>query len=284
MSTESTLTSRVSPKPMIWGAALAFFLLMYLPLYIRASGGLWEREEHAHGPMILMIALYLFWQLRHELLKLDQPKHARVGWLALCVGALGLCLGRVLDFSILEFSSQLFSAFGILLLTGGWPAVRRAWFPLLFLIFMIPLPGIFVDSVTGVLKQWVSVIAEHLLVVMGYPVGRAGVTLVVGPYQLLVADACSGLHSMFTLTAMGMLFLYLKERVGIWHNGVMLALILPVAFIANIIRVMVLVLITYHLGDEAGQGFLHGLAGIFLVVIALLALILMDKIITLFSR
>jgi hypothetical protein len=46
----------------------------------------------------------------------------------------------------------------------------------------------------------------------------------------------------------------------------------------------VLVLITYHLGDEAGQGFLHGLAGIFLVVIALLALILMDKIITLFSR
>ena len=283
MAAEQALTLR-DPKPQVWAAALGFFLLMYLPLYIRAAGGLWEREEHAHGPMILMIALYLLWQLRVELVKLSPPDHAFGGWLALGLGAFSVCIGRLLDFSILEFASQLFGAVGILLLTGGWPAVRRAWFPLLFLVFMIPLPGIFVDSVTGVLKQWVSVIAEYLLVVMGYPVGRAGVTLVVGPYQLLVADACSGLHSMFTLTAMGMLFLYLKQRSGFWHNAFMLAMILPVAFAANIIRVMVLVLITYHLGDEAGQGFLHGLAGIFLVVIALVTLILVDQLITLLRR
>lgn len=267
---------------MRWAFAMVAFLCMFTPLYLRASAGLWEREEYAHGPMILIIALYLAWMLRDQLAALPEPDSTLGGWLLIGGGAACVLIGRLIDFSILEFASQLLGAAGILWVTGGRRALRTAWFPLLFLVFMVPLPGIFVDSVTGVLKQWVSVIAERLLFITGYPVGREGVMLVVGPYQLLVADACSGLHSMFTLTAMGMLFMYLKRRAGFWHNAVMMAAILPVAFAANILRVMVLVLITYHLGDEAGQSFLHGLAGIFLIVIALTFLIFLDAVIQAF--
>jgi exosortase len=143
-------------------------------------------------------------------------------------------------------------------------------------VFTIPLPGSFVDAATGPLKQWVSVCAEHSLAWMGYPVGRSGVMLTVGNYQLLVADACSGLHSMFTLAAMGSLVLYLKARNSKLHNLVMLGLIWPIAFAANVIRVLILVLVTYHLGDEAGQGFLHGAAGVVLIVVALLSFIAVD--------
>jgi exosortase len=131
------------------------------------------------------------------------------------------------------------------------------------------LPSSLVDAITGPLKQWISDIVESLLYAAGYPIARTGVILQIGQYQLLVADACSGLHSMFSLTALGTLFMYIMGRTSRLHNAVMLASILPIAFVANIVRVIILVLVTYHLGDEAGQGFLHGTAGMVLMLAAL---------------
>src|SRR5678809_1219760 len=142
---------------------------------------------------------------------------------------------------------------------------------------MIPLPGIFVDTVTGPLKQWISVIVVELLYRVGYPISRTGVIISIGQYQMLVADACSGLHSMYSLSALGTLFMYITGRKSLLHNAIMLASILPIAFAANIVRVIVLVLITYHFGDEAGQGFLHGTAGIVLMLVALLLFFVLDS-------
>ena len=86
---------------------------------------------------------------------------------------------------------------------------------------------------------------------------------------MLVADACSGLHSMLSLSALGMLFIFIKGRKSLRHNAIMFASILPVAFAANVVRVIALMLITYRFGDEAGQGFLHGTAGGVQVVVTL---------------
>jgi exosortase len=108
--------------------------------------------------------------------------------------------------------------------------------------------------------------------------------LTIGQYQLLVADACSGLHSMFSLSAMGLLYLYLMRHTSTTRNLLLIASILPIAFISNVMRVMLLVLITYYLGDEAGQGFLHGFAGILLFVIGLLFLFLVDAFLGLFLK
>ena len=141
---------------------------------------------------------------------------------------------------------------------------------------MIPLPGIIVDAVTGPLKQWISAIVVELLYYVGYPISRNGVVLTIGQYQMLVADACSGLHSMYSLSALGTLFMYIMARRSTLHNAIMLASILPIAFVANIVRVIALVLITYHLGDEAGQGFLHGAAGIVLMLVALVCFFALD--------
>ena len=106
--------------------------------------------------------------------------------------------GRSQDIIIFEVGSQILVLIALLLLFRGWAAVRLCWFPLFFLIFMIPLPGPLVSAVTGPLKAAVSAVAESLLYTMGYPIGRSGVILSIGPYQLLVADACAGLNSMFS--------------------------------------------------------------------------------------
>lgn len=253
---------------------------MYLPIYWWAATTIWQTDDHAHGAIVLAVVLWLFWQRRQEILAVEAYPAPRVGWPLFILGLVVYAFGRGLDISILEIGSQILVLAGGFLIVQGWRGWRTAWFPALYLVFMIPLPGIVVDAVTAPLKNWISVIVENLLYGVGYPIARNGVVLSVGQYQLLVADACSGLHSMFSLMALGVLFMYIVGRKSWLHNGIMLTTILPIAFVANIVRVMVLVLVTYHFGDEAGQGFLHGAAGMVLMIVALLFLFSLDAILS----
>jgi exosortase B len=269
------------PVRVEWLVAALGFAAMYAPVYWWAAHTLWQTDEQAHGAIIFAVVIWLFWQKRREVAEAPEQPMPWLGWPLFISGLLVYVVGRALSITVFEFGSQVLIVTGGLLLLKGRAALRAAWFPVLFMVFMIPVPTILVDAMTGTLKQWVSVIAENLLYSAGYPIGRSGVMLTIGQYQLLVADACSGLHSMFSLSALGVLFMYLMARKSVAHNVIMLASILPIAFTANIIRVMVLVLVTYYLGDEAGQGFLHGAAGMVLMGAALAVLVLLDSLLAL---
>ncbi len=262
----------------MWVPVILGFIALYAPTYWTLAHGLWNSDDHAHGPIILVVTLYLIWSKRSVFDAPSKPSAlaATPGWALLIFGLLTYAVGRSQQIVFLEVGSQLPVVLGMLLVTLGARSAKALWFPLFFLFFMIPLPGFIVDAATGPLKQYISVIAEQVLYAAGYPIARSGVTLTVGPYQLLVADACSGLHSMFSLSAMGLLYLYLMRHDSLSRNLIIIIAILPIAFAANVVRVMVLILVTYHLGDEAGQGFLHDFAGIMLFVIGLLFLFMLD--------
>ena len=274
--------SAVLPRPLA-NAGIAPSLValvgigaMYLPSYWAAAHGLWQTDEFGHAPIILVIAMWLFWQVREKITAApDRPLHA-LGWLSLTVGILLYGLGRVFNISSVEFISQPLVVVALFLLLKGTAALRIAWFAVFYLMFMVPLPATLVDAVTGPLKQWISVIVVDVLYAAGYPISRTGVSITVGQYQMLVADACSGLNSMFTLAALGTLFMYVMSRTSKLHNGAILVALLPIAFFANIVRVISLVLVTYHFGDEAGQGFMHGAAGLLLFLVALALFFLLD--------
>ena len=276
--TRSDQTAGLPRLPLAWLAAILGFAVMYVPLYRVAAEGIWQTEEQGHGAIILAVLVWLFWTLRHDIVKLPSRPAPMLGWPVFLLGLLVYLTGRVFEISILTFASQPFIVAGVLLLLKGTAAVRVAWFPLIYFVFMIPLPGMLVDAITGSLKGVIANIVEALLYALGYPIARSGVILSIGPYQLQVADACSGLNSMFSLSALGTLFMYMMGRKRNLHHAIMLASILPVAFAANIIRVSTLVLVTYHLGDEAGQGFLHGAAGMVLVLVALMFFFLLDQV------
>ena len=268
----------VANPNLAWFVALGGFAAMYAPVYWWAAGGIWQTDDHGHGPIILAVLIWLFWGLRHEIAAAPTQPLPSLGWPIFALGLFVYFVGRVFGISILEFGSQPLVVAGTLLLMKGTPALRLAWFPVLYFIFMIPLPGILVDAITGSLKGWIANIVESLLYAVGYPIARSGVILSIGPYQLQVADACSGLHSMFSLSALGTLFMYMMGRKTRLHSAIMLTAILPIAFVANIVRVITLVLVTYYLGDEAGQGFLHGAAGMVLMLVALMFFFLLDKV------
>ena len=261
-----------------WLPVAAGLLVLFGPTFYDAATTFWQSEESAHGPIILAIIVWLIWKERAALFTAPSHPAPAPGFTLLIFGLLLYVVGRSQDIALFEIGALAPILAGVLLAMRGWPALRAFWFPIVFVVFMLPLPGFFVDALTGPLKQHVSVIAEQILYAAGYPIARNGVMLTIGQYQLLVADACSGLNSMFSLSALGVLFMYVTARTSVLHNAIILASILPIAFAANIVRVVVLILITYHFGDAAGQGFLHGFAGIVLLLVALIVFILLDAI------
>lgn len=261
-------------QPWLW-VALGLAAL-YLPSWWEAAHGLWQTDEFGHAPLILAIAGWLFWQARIAVLQAPDAPRSGPGWLLLAFGLALYALGRTAGVSSVEFGSQVLVVAAVLLLLKGSTGLRAAWFPVFYLVFMVPLPGTLVDAVTEPLKHWISMIVVESLHAVGYPIGRTGVMITVGPYELLVADACSGLNSMFSLAALGALFIHVMGRKSRLHTALLVAAIVPIAFAANIVRVISLVLITYHFGDAAGQGFLHGAAGIVLMLVALAAFFALD--------
>jgi exosortase B len=233
---------------------------------------------------VLGIALWLIYRKR-ELLVL--PAHSQstgpsrlstivFGWPLLTVGSALYALGRSQSILSAETLALILIMVALILLLRGADTLRALWFPLLFMLFFVPLPGVLVAAVTQPLKTAVSIAAEWLLYNTGYPISRTGVILQIGPYQLLVADACAGLHTLFTLEALGLLYLNLVRHSSALRNIALAIFIVPISFCANVIRVVTLTLVTYYLGDEAGQGFLHGLAGMVLFMSALLLIIATD--------
>jgi exosortase B len=199
----------------------------------------------------------------------EGQRGSALGWPVAVLGVLFYILGRAQEIQIVEMGSFLWLLVGSVLLVRGPKALKVQWFPLFFMLFMLPLPGTLVDAVTMPMKMAVSYVAEHVLYQIGYPIARTGVILQIGQYQLLVADACAGLHTLFTLEALGLLYLNIVRHTSFFRNVMLAILIVPISFTANVVRVMTLTLITYHFGDEAGQGFLHGFAGMVLFISAL---------------
>lgn len=271
------LLSLPRPDLLVIGLLSLGWLVMFGPTYARLAETTWATDEQGHGPIILAVSFWMLYKQIGALKALNARPALVSGSLVLAFGLLLYAIGRSQVIGIMEVGAQIPVLIGLLLLFKGWRSLRVAWFSLFFLIFMCPLPSDLVAYVTGPLKAAVSAVAANLLHALGYPVGRAGVILTIGPYQLLVADACAGLNSMFTLEALGLLYLNLMNHTAFWRNVALAVAIVPISFSANVIRVVTLVLITYYFGDEAGQGFLHGFSGMVLFMAALVLMIAFDS-------
>jgi exosortase B len=252
------------------------YVLMFALTFRDLAVMVWSRDDLAHIPIILAVVLWLVYRRHEELLALPSRSALFSGVLCFVLGLGMFVLGRSQAVQFLEVGALIPISAALLLLFKGPTALRLMWFPLFFMFFMVPLPATLVVAVTTPLKSAVSAMASALLYQLGYPIGRSGVILTVGPYQLLVADACAGLNSMFTLEALGLLYMNIMNYTSAARNLVMALMIIPISFVANIVRVCILVLVTYHFGDEAGQGFVHGFAGMVLFIVALALILAFD--------
>ncbi|ARN23171.1 exosortase B [Piscinibacter gummiphilus] len=250
---------------------------LYVPTYWDFLHGFWVSYSQGHEPLVMAICAWLAWRQRHALAALDSRGAPVATAVVLGIGLLCYVFGRTQQFLRIELVSQILVLAAIALYYRGWAGLRLVWFPLFFLLFVVPLPYGTVMAITGPLKAAVSVVATTVMSALGYPIGRSGVVITIGQYQLLVAEACAGLQTMFTLEAMGLLYTNLMAYRSAVRSVILAVMVVPVAFFANVVRVIILVLITYHLGDEVGQGFVHGFAGMVLFAIALVFIMGFDR-------
>lgn len=268
-----------------WWPIILGGLALYIPTFYSLINGIWTNEEQAHGPIILILSLWLIlrkWKIMMK--KSDGQSASAFGWIILLVALIFYIVGGSQQILILEIGSFILVLAAILLIKLGYVALKIMWFPLFFLLFMIPLPGAIVSFFTMPMKMAVSYVAENILFWANYPIARNGVVLQIGQYQLLVADACAGLQTLLTLEALGLFYLNLVHHTSVFRNVALAILIIPISFTANVIRVIVLTLITYHYGDAAGQGFLHGFAGMVLFISALILILGVDGLLQYFAR
>jgi exosortase B len=260
-----------------WWPVLAGLALLFAPTFYGLFTGAWIGEEQGHGPIIFGLALWLIYRKWPEVLAATTPPRSSwAGWPVLAVGLACYLLGRSQQILMLEIVSIILVMAAVLLVKRGGAALRVLWFPFFFMLFMVPLPAEFVAAVTMPMKMAVSWATEHILFAFGYPISRSGVILQIGQYQLLVADACAGLQTLLTLEALGLFYLNLMRHPSAFRNIGLAIFIVPISFSANVIRVIVLTLITYYFGDAAGQGFLHGFAGMVLFITALVLILSID--------
>jgi exosortase B len=260
-----------------WSPIILGMLILYVPTFYDLLRGLWATEGQAHGPIIFALAIWLMFRQWQSMLDISEGKRTSVmGWPVFGLALAFYIIGRSQQIMFFELCSLIWMLVAILLIKRGSSALKVMWFPLFFMLFMIPLPGTVVTTLTMPMKMAVSYVTANILFWAHYPIARNGVILQIGQYQLLVADACAGLQTLLTLESLGLFYLNVVRHTSIFRNVTLAILIVPISFVANVIRVVTLTLVTYYFGDEAGQGFLHGFAGMVLFLSALILILGID--------
>ena len=256
---------------------VAGLLLMAAPTLVTLARQDWSREFGAYGPIVLVTGGWLLWRRIPQIRAEATPGPLWLSLLILAPAMVLYAVGRAYDFITLETAGVYGAGVAILQSKVGWRVMLREWFPLLYLAFVIPPPNQILADITAPLKELVSYASTTWLSAFGVPVSREGVTLFVAQYQLLVEDACSGMNSLVGLIAVSLLYIYLMRGSKLVYSLVLLVFVIPIAIIANIMRIMVLILLTYFFGNEVAQGFLHFTAGLLLFSTAILFVFALDK-------
>jgi exosortase B len=266
-----------------WVLLVLGFAILYVPGLVTAFRSAATADDVVNAMFVIGISGW-FLQFRvGQLLRagqIDGSPAGVFGGLVLLAGLVVYALGRSQQLPTLEFGSLIPVLAGIVAIFFGFRTLGRLWVVLFLLLFIVPLPPSVAADITQPVKIAVSAATEFLLRHLDYPIARDGAVLVIGQYQLLVADACSGLRSLFTLEALGLMYVTFLGHASALRKTVLAILIVPISFTANTLRVVTLTLITFYFGDAAGQGFLHNFAGMTLFISALLLIVGIDTAMT----
>ena len=232
----------------------------------------WSTPEYSHGPIIPLISLYLF--LRELRAAPADDVANRVRWPGILVIAVALLIagfGNLAKIADVVTYAFILWVGGVVLTIFGWRRGVRHQLPVFHLIFMLPLPQFLYWQMTVFLQGVSSVVGVWFVSAMGIPVFLDGNIIDLGPYKLLVAEACSGLRYLFPILSFSYLFSILY-RGPLWHKAILLLSAAPIAVFMNSFRIGIIGILVNYFGIEQAEGFLHFFEGwvIFLACIGIL--------------
>lgn len=250
-------------KSYLWlKAAIVFSLwsITFIPVY----PGLWHTWMHnsnnSHGLLVPIISAFLIWIKRDQLTKI-RPANSNWGAVILAVSLFLYILALAGHMAVVQRAMIVFSLVGLVLLNFGTAVFSIVAFPLLYLIFMVPVPVSIYSLVAFPLQLFATEISHFLIDIVSIPVLQEGNMLYFAQTQLEVAEACSGLRSMMAFVMLSVLFAYLLDK-GWWRRFFLVLSAIPLAILANIVRVTGTGVLAHFYGSQIARGFLHEFSGL----------------------
>src|ERR1039457_4244407 len=274
--TAATDTVRKSQLP--WGL-IAWFGLLTLACYAPVLGALvrqWSSDpDMGHGFFVPVIAGYIVWQKRNELLAIE-PQPNWWGLAVVIVGGVQLMIGTLGVELFLARTSFVIMLIGVVWMLGGDLMLKKLAFPLFLLFFMVPIDAVIYNQITFPLQLLASRLADSALTLLSVPVLREGNILELPNQRLSVVEACSGIRSLLSLTFLSLVYGYFFER-KTWVRVVLFFSTIPIAIIANASRVTITGIIT-QVKPELAEGFFHEAEGWVIFMVALVILIVWHQV------
>ena len=265
---------RPSVRHVLFGGLLALvWALLFWPTFV------WMAERfdaadsfYSHGWLIPIASGWLIWQFRERLT--HGPLHASFRGLFLLIPSLLVHLGATrVDLHFVSGFAMLGALGGLVWTLWGGHVLWVLRFPLLFLLFMVPLPGVLLIAVSFHMKLLAASLATQVLMWIGIPAEQAGSMIHVPGMSVIVDDTCSGLRSLISLIALSTLWTALMPMAARrWHKLTVVVSSIPIALATNMIRILVLVLLSAIYGPKIAEGFIHYGSGFVVFGLALLLL------------
>lgn len=257
-----------SIAPVVWYGIL--LILCYFPILTLLVQQWSNDEDMGHGFFVPVIAGYIAWQYREQLMEIDSPPNY-LGLALVVYAAFQAWIGSLGAELFLARTAFVEAIVGTVLFLGGWKAIRILFFPLALLAFMIPIPAVIYNQITFPLQLFASRVAADLLDLIGIPVLREGNVLELPSQKLSVVEACSGIRSLLSLTFLSLVYAYFFDSKP-WMKWALLAATIPIAIAANAFRVTVTGIMS-EINTELAHGFMHTAQGWVIFMIALVILV-----------
>ncbi|HIJ72477.1 MAG TPA: exosortase [Candidatus Hydrogenedentes bacterium] len=259
---------RITPGLLVKWLVVVLLLAALYRVPVSVMRRTWNLVDsyYSHGILIPPVSLFLIWRRRRELLQ--QPVCPSSWGLLLILGsAVLLVLGAFLGFTVFGQFSLIPMLAGLVLALLGKEHLKVLWFPILFLLFMIPIPPALTQSITFNLKLVATESAVGIARALTFPMIQEGSFVHFKDDFLLIGNVCGGLRSLISLLAIGALMAYFSKA-RLWARILILALSCPIAVVSNICRIFLLCLVGYFWGSEVAAGRFHDVSGFFIYGLA----------------
>ena len=241
-------------------------VLLFAPTLIDLINTWGKNDDYSHGFFVLPISLYMVWQKRKKLGSLP-VKPSWIGFPVFFGGLAAYSIGFVTQFHTCIYLSIVVSILGLLFSLCGLQITKELLLPVLFLFFMFPIPNAYYISITNPLKLMITKISTQVISIAGIPVYRDGNLLFFANSQLEVAEACSGVRSLYSYLMLGCVFALISKKR--WCKVIIVLSTIPLAIFVNIVRVTVTGILSHYHGAEVADGFFHEFSGFILFALGL---------------
>ena len=265
-----SISKKLNTSAFPFGVFLLLLAILYYPILKDLVKEWWIDPNYSHGFLIPLIVGYFVWERREEF-KQAEVKPCNWGVLLLLFGVVTLLIATIGAELFTMRSSLILVIAGLILFILGKEHFRILLFPLAFLLFMVPLPYLIYDSVAFPLKLFAAKAATATLQFVDVPVLREGNIITLPNITLEVADACSGIRSLISLIALGVVYAYFTQR-ALWKRVVLVVATVPIAIFTNASRVVFAGFLAQRFNPDLAEGFFHGASGWLLFMLAFLML------------